>query len=169
EDEAVLTSACLLGGHVLATYLLDAKTEMRRFKPDGTRDGIVALPGVGSAGSFHGDGCDDEAFFIYSSFDTPMTVIRYDVAANRSVVWAEAEMSLTLSPISVEQRFYSSKDGTRIPVSIVRRADVTGPAPTLLYGYGGFGTSIVPYYSGVHMAWVEEGGVFAIANIRGGG
>lgn len=169
EDAAVLTSASLLGGRLLATYLVDAKTEMRRFKLDSTPDGIVALPGVGSAGSLRGHERDNEAFFIYSSFDTPMTVIRYDVAANRSEVWVEAEMPATLSPISVEQRFYASKDGTRIPVSIVRRADVTAPSPTLLYGYGGFGTSIVPYYSAVHMAWVQEGGVFAVANIRGGG
>lgn len=169
EDEAVLTSASLLGGRVLATYLVDAKTEMRRFKPDGTPDGIVVLPGVGSAGSFHGDEQDDEAFFIYSSFDTPMTVIRYHVGANRSEVWAKAAMSAARSPISIEQRFYASTDGTRVPVSIIRRVDVTDPAPTLLYGYGGFGTSIVPYYSAVHMAWVEEGGVFAVANIRGGG
>ncbi|MCM8732497.1 prolyl oligopeptidase family protein [Hephaestia sp. GCM10023244] len=169
EDEAVLTGASLLGGRLLATYLVDAKTEIRRFKPDGTPDGTVALPGVGSAGSFHGDEQDNEAFFIYSSFDTPMTVIRYDVAANRSEVWAKVEMSATPRRISVEQRFYASKDGTRVPVSIIRRTDVTHPAPTLLYGYGGFGTSIVPYYSAVHLAWVEMGGVFAVANVRGGG
>jgi prolyl oligopeptidase len=169
EDQAVLTSASLLGGRVLATYLVDARTEMRRFRLDGTPDGIVTLPGSGSAGGFQGDERDQEAFFVYSGFDTPMTVIHYDVAANRSVVWAGAEILVRSSPISVEQRFFVSKDGTRVPVSIVRRSDVTEPAPTLLYGYGGFGTSIVPYYSAVHMAWVEEGGVFAIANIRGGG
>ena len=169
EDEAVLTNAALLGGRLLTTYLVDAKTEVRRFAMDGTPDGIVELPGVGSAGGFQGNEEDNEAFFIFSSFDTPMTVFRYDVAANRSEVWAEPKASALLKQISVEQRFYTSKDGTSVPVSIVRRVDVTGPAPTLLYGYGGFGISMVPYYNPVQMAWVEQGGVLAIANIRGGG
>lgn len=169
EDEAVLSNAALLGGRLLTTYLVDAKTEVRRFALDGTPDGIAKLPGVGSAGSFQGNEEDDEAFFIFSSFDTPMTVLRYSVAANRSEVWAQPTGSGMLKQISVEQRFYTSKDGTSVPVSIVRRIDITCPAPTLLYGYGGFGISMVPYYNPVQMAWVEQGGVLAIANIRGGG
>lgn len=169
EDKAVLTSAALLGGRLLTTYLVDAKTEVRRFAMDGTPDGVVELPGVGSAGGFQGNEEDNEAFFIFSSFDTPMTVFRHDVAANRSEVWAEPKASEKLKQISVEQRFYTSKDGTSIPVFVVRRVDVSGPAPTLLYGYGGFGISMVPYYNPVQMAWVELGGVLAVANIRGGG
>lgn len=169
EDEAVLTNAALLGGRLLTTYLVDAKTEVRRFAMDGTPDGIVELPGVGSVGGFQGNEEDNEAFFIFSSFDTPMTVFRYDVAVNRSEVWAAPKASEILKQISVEQRFYTSKDGTSVPVSIVRRIDITGPAPTLLHGYGGFGISMVPYYNPVQMAWVEQGGVLAIANIRGGG
>ncbi len=169
EDEAVLTSAALLGGHLLTTYLVDAMTEVRRFGMDGTPNGLVELPGVGSAGGFLGSEEDNEAFFTFSSFDTPMTVFRHDVTENHSEVWAEPNASEKLDPISVEQRFYSSKDGTRVPLSIVRRVDVTGPAPTLLHGYGGFGISMVPYYNPVQMAWVAQGGVLAIANIRGGG
>lgn len=169
QGEAVLTNAALLGGRLLTTYLVDAKTEVRRFALDGTPDGIVELPGVGSAGGFQGNEEDNEAFYIFSSFDTPMTVFRHDVVANRSEVWAEPKVPASLKQISVEQRFYASKDGTRVPISIVRRSDVTGPAPTLLHGYGGFGISMVPYYNPVQMAWVEQGGVLAIANIRGGG
>jgi len=169
EDEAVLTSAALLGGRLLTTYLVDAKTEVRRFQTDGTPEDIVELPGVGSAGGFQGNEEDNEAFFIFSSFDTPMTVFRHDVAVNSSEVWAEPKASQKLKEISVEQRFYTSKDGTIVPIFIIRRVDVTGPAPTLLYGYGGFGISMVPYYNPVQMAWVEQGGVLAIANIRGGG
>jgi prolyl oligopeptidase len=169
EDEAVLNNAALLGGRLLTTYLVDAKTEVRRFVLDGTPDGIVELPGVGSAGGFQGNEDDNEAFFNFSSFDTPMTVFRYDAATNRSEVWAEPKASELLGQISVEQRFYTSMDGTSVPVFIVRRVDVTGPAPTLLHGYGGFGISMVPYYNPIQMAWVEQGGVLAIANIRGGG
>ncbi|MBI1620834.1 prolyl oligopeptidase family serine peptidase [Aquamicrobium zhengzhouense] len=169
EDDAVLTNAALLGERLLTTYLVDAKTEIRRFALDGTPDGTVALAGIGSAGGFEGSEDDNEAFFVFSSFDTPMTVFRHDVAANRSEVWAEPNAPQMLRQISVSQRFYKSKDGTSIPISIVSHVDVTGPAPTLLYGYGGFGISMVPYYNPSQMAWVEQGGVLAIANIRGGG
>ncbi len=169
EDEAVLTSAALLGGRMLATYLVDAKTEVRRFKPDGAPDGMVELPGIGSAGGFRGKGADNEAFFLFTSFNTPITVYRYDVAAGSHEVWADPQLLVGLDQMSVEQSFYTSKDGTRIPVFIIRRQDVTTPAPTLLYGYGGFGISMVPVYNPAHMAWVEQGGVVAIANIRGGG
>jgi len=169
EDEAVLTSAALLGGRLLATYLVDANTEVRRFHTSGVPDGTVALPGIGSAGGLRGNGADDEAFFIYSSYDTPISVYRYSVAGNDHTPWAKPEVAADLDSIVVEQRFYRSKDGTRIPLFITRRNDVTGPAPTLLYGYGGFGISQVPFYNPAHMAWVEQGGVVAVANIRGGG
>ncbi|MGC0054741.1 prolyl oligopeptidase family serine peptidase [Brucella pituitosa] len=169
EDEAVLTNAALLGERLLTTYLVDATTEVRRFAMDGTPDGVVELPGVGSAGGFQGNEEDNEAFFVFSSFDTPISVFRYDVSANHSEVWAEPNAPGMLKQISVEQRFYTSKDGTSVPISIVRRVDIADPAPTLLYGYGGFGISMVPYYNPVQMAWVEQGGVLAIANIRGGG
>ncbi|MET3898175.1 prolyl oligopeptidase [Devosia sp. UYZn731] len=169
EDEAVLTTAALLGGRLLTTYLVDANTEIRRFQTDGAPDGIVELPGIGSAGGFSGEGSDDEAFFIYSSFDTPISVYRYNVATNGYTAWAKPVVVADLDRTVVEQRFYPSKDGTKIPVFIIRRNDVIAPAPTLLYGYGGFGISQVPFYNPAHMAWVEQGGVVAVANIRGGG
>lgn len=169
EDEAVLTTAALLGGRLLTTYLVDAKTEIRRFRTDGTPDDIVELPGIGSAGGFRGQATDNEAFFIFSSFDMPITVYRHDVAANRSVEWAAPRIPVDLGQIEVEQHFYASKDGTRVPVFVVRRKDVTGPAPTMLYGYGGFGISMIPIYNPAQMVWIEQGGVLAVANIRGGG
>lgn len=169
EADAVLTSAALLGGRILATYLVDAKTEVRRFRLDGTPDGTVALPGIGSAGGFQGENRDPEAFLLFSSFDTPITVYRYDVAADRLDLWAAPKARPGRDPIAVEQRFYRSKDGTRVSIFILRRRDAAGPAPTLLYAYGGFGISMVPVYDPTHTAWVEAGGVVAVANIRGGG
>jgi prolyl oligopeptidase len=169
EDDAVLRNASLVGGRLIAIYMVDAQTEVRRFKTDGTPDGIVELPGVGSAGGFSGKGTDNETFFLFSSYDTPITIYRYDVAAGRSEVWAQPVVPVDHNQISVEQRSYLSKDGTRIPIFIVRRRDVEGPMPTLLYGYGGFGISMVPVYNPTQMAWIEQGGAFAIANIRGGG
>jgi prolyl oligopeptidase len=169
EDIAVLNTAALMGGRLVAAYLVDAKTEVRRFTLEGTPDGTLALPGIGSAGGFKGRSTEKEGFFLFSTFDTPITVYRYDVAANSYQPWIEPGLAADFDDILIEQRFYSSKDGTRVPLFIVRRKNVTEAAPTLLYGYGGFGISMVPYYNPMQMAWVEQGGVLAIANIRGGG
>lgn len=169
EQAATLNNGWLLGGRLLASYLVDARTEIRRFLLDGTPDGVVELPGIGSAGGFLGDPEDQESFFVFTSFDAPTTVYRYDVASNTRTVWAEPEVEIDFDRIAVEQRFYTSKDGAHVPMFIVRRKDVTAPAPTMLYAYGGFGISIVPYYSPAQLAWIEQGGALAVANIRGGG
>lgn len=169
QQGATMNDAALVGNRLIVTYLVDAKTEIRRFHLDGTPDGSVALPGIGSAGGFRGHPSGNEAFFVFTSFNAPTTIYRYDVAANESTVWAAPDTGFDPRSIVVEQRFYTSKDGTRIPIFIVRRADVTAPAPTLLYAYGGFGISMIPYYNPSQLAWVEQGGVAAIANIRGGG
>ncbi|CAN0134716.1 unnamed protein product [Ectocarpus sp. 12 AP-2014] len=169
EDEAVLNNAALMGGRLFTTYLRDAHTQMRRFKLDGTADGVVQLPGIGSAGGFAGQSDDTEAFYLYSSFDTPIGVYRYDIEDDISTVWAQPESRINRETILVEQHFFTSKDGTKVPLFTIRRKDVTGPTPTLLYAYGGFGISSVPVYSPPQMAWVEQGGVVAVANIRGGG
>lgn len=169
EDGAVLGDARLVGGRLIGTYLADVKTQLRRFTLDGKPDGVVPLPGIGSAGGFQGHADSDEAFFVFTSFNAPTTILRYDVAANTSTVWAAPAVDAQLDRIVVEQRFYTSKDGTRVPMFLLRRSDVAGPAPTLLHGYGGFGISMVSYYEPSLLAWIEQGGIVAIANIRGGG
>ena len=168
EDDAILNGAWHLGGRLFTTYLVDAHTEIRRHAPDGSVEGIVDLPGIGTAGMI-GRADSREAFLIFTSFNAPTTIYRYDVAADSRTVWARPTSSIDLDRIMVEQRFYPAKDGTRVPIFIVRRDDVTGPSPTLLYGYGGFGISMPPYYSPERLAWIEQGGVFAVASIRGGG
>ena len=110
-----------------------------------------------------------ETFFGFTSFNAPGTIYRYDVANNTSRVWSKAKVAINLDQIAVEQRFFASKDGTRIPLFIVRRTDVTGPAPTMLTAYGGYGLIDPPAFSPDKLAWVEQGGVFAIAHVRGGG
>ncbi|MGV6871892.1 prolyl oligopeptidase family serine peptidase [Pseudochelatococcus sp. B33] len=169
REDAVLRFGAFIGDRLIVSYMVDAKTEVKRYRLDGTPDGAVELPGIGSAGVFHGRPGDDEAFFVFTSHDAPTTIYRYDVAANSRTVWAEPKIAIDLDRIVVEQRFYASKDGTRVPIFIVRRREVTGPAPTMLYAYGGYAISMVPYYSPAAMAWVEQGGVYAVANIRGGG
>jgi prolyl oligopeptidase len=168
EQDATVSDAVLLGGRLIVAYLVDAQTEVKRFRLDGTPEGAVALPGIGTAAGFRGRLSDHEAFFVFTSFNAPTTIHRYDVAASSSTVWAEP--GVVADPrIVVEQRFYASKDGTRVPLFIIRRADITGPAPTMLIVYGGYGISVVPMYSPAILAWVERGGVVAVANIRGGG
>lgn len=168
RPDEILRLASLVGDRLIVSWMVDAKTEVERYRLDGTPDGRVELPGIGSAGSFHGRPGDDEAFFVFTSHDIPTSIYRYDVATNRTTPWAEPEVALDLDRIVVEQKFYASKDGTRIPMFVVRRDDVQGPAPTMLYAYGGFGIPMVPFFSPAAMAWVEQGGVYVTAAIRGG-
>ena len=169
QTNAVLNDGALVGGRLLLSYLVDARTWIERRRLDGAPDGVVNLPGPGTAGGIRGRVTDDEAFFAFTGYDTPTTILRYEAARNATTVWARPEAGADLTGIVVERRFYASKDGTRVPLFVVRRRDVVGPAPTLLTGYGGFGISLVPYYAPERIAWVEQGGVFAVANIRGGG
>jgi len=169
EDSAVLGDARLVGGRLIATYLVDVKTQLRRFTLDGRPDGVVPLPGIGSAGGFQGHPDDNEAFFVFTSFNAPTTIYRYDVAANTASAWAAPQVDADLDNIVVEQRFYAGRDGARVPLFLIRRRDVAAPAPTLLHGYGAFGISMISYYEPSLLAWIEQGGIVAVANIRGGG
>ncbi|HEU4960346.1 MAG TPA: prolyl oligopeptidase family serine peptidase, partial [Sphingomonas sp.] len=111
-----------------------------------------------------------ETFYAFTSFATPTTIYRYDVAAEESTVWAAPEVDFDPADYAVEQTFFTSKDGTRVPMFVVGRRDLPPePAPTMLYGYGGFNIPVPPAFAASRIAWIEAGGVFAVANIRGGG
>lgn len=168
EDKAVLNGASLVGGRIMAAYLVDAKTEVKRFTLDGKPDGSIALPGIGTVGGVGGELDNNEGFFAFSSFATPTTIYRYDVATRAVTPWATPKVAFDPAQYDVRQRFYASKDGTKVPMFIVKRKDVKGPAPTLLYAYGGFNVPILPGFSAGRIAWLEQGGVLAVANIRGG-
>jgi prolyl oligopeptidase len=169
EQDAVLGGASLLNERLLLTYMVDVAIEVRRTTLDGKADGLVKLPGLGTAIGFAGGQDDTETFFGFTSFNAPGIIYRYDVASNTSRIWSEAKVASDLSRIAVEQHFFPSNDGTRVPMFIIRRKDVTGPAPTLLYAYGGWAITEPPAFSAERLAWVEQGGVFAMAHIRGGG
>ncbi len=169
QGKDVLAGASLVGGKLLVSYLADVKSEIRRYTLDGKPDGVVPLPGIGAAGGFGGEEGDPETFFAFTSFATPTTIYRYDVTTGQATPWAAPKVAFDPARYSVEQRFYASKDGTQVPMFVVRRKDVTGPAPTLLYAYGGFNISVTPTFSATRLAWLEQGGVLAVANIRGGG
>jgi prolyl oligopeptidase len=134
QDEATLDGASLVGGKLVASYLADAKTEVRVYSPAGELTRKVELPGIGTAGGFGGEFDDPETFFAFTSFNRPTTVYRYNVATGEESVWAAPKLAFTPDEYKVEQVFYTSKDGTRVPMFVVRKASVTGPAPTLLYG-----------------------------------
>ncbi|MEN2787467.1 prolyl oligopeptidase family protein [Sphingomonas qilianensis] len=166
---AVLEGARIVGGKLIVEYLADVKSEVRRYALDGKPDGTVPLPGIGSVGGFGGDIDKTETFYSFTSFATPATIYRYDVATGKSTPWAVPKVAFDPAAYDVAQRFYASKDGTKVPMFVVKRRDVTGPAPTLLYAYGGFNISVTPSFSATRLAWLEQGGVLAVANIRGGG
>jgi prolyl oligopeptidase len=171
EDAATLEGASIVGGKLIASYLTDARTEVRTFGLDGKRLGTVTLPGLGTAGGFSGEADDNETFFSYTSFNEPTTIYRYDAASNQTSVWAKPDVPFDPANFTVEQRFYTSKDGTKIPMFLVYKKglDLDERHPTLLYGYGGFNIALTPGFSSTNLAWVEQGGVYAVANLRGGG
>ncbi len=169
EQEQPIDGASIVGERLILTYLRDASSVARTFDLAGNELAPIELAGIGSVSGFSGRPGDPETFYAFSSFNRPATIYRLDTATGETSVFAAPEIRFDPEAIAVEQRFYTSKDGTRVPVFIVRRKDVTGPAPTLLYGYGGFDVSLTPGFSASRLAWVEAGGVFALANIRGGG
>ena len=170
QSSDVLAGASYVGDRLIVAYLGDAKSEAALFALDGKRVGPVTLPDIGTAAGFGGHQGDSETFFSFSSFAVPPTIYRYDTATNRSTVFFAPKVAFDPARYRTQQVFYPSKDGTRIPMFIVRRADRSpGPAPTLLYGYGGFNVALTPGFSATRLAWLEQGGVLAIANLRGGG
>jgi prolyl oligopeptidase len=169
EDAATLDGVSMVGGRIFASYLVDAKTEVRVHALDGKLQRKIDLPGIGTATGFGGEQSDKETFFSFTSFNRPTTIYRYDVASSAASEWEAPALKFNPDDYSVEQRFYASKDGTRIPMFVIRKKGLTGPAPTILYGYGGFNVSMTPSYSPTRMAWLEAGGAYAVANLRGGG
>lgn len=171
EDEATLTGASIVGQQLIASYLVDAKSEVRTFTLDGRRTGAIALPGIGSAGGFRGSPERSETFYAFSSYNRPPTVYRYDSATGESSVFAQPELAFDPEAYEVRQVFYTSRDGTRVPMFLMSRRDLdrSRPQPTLLYGYGGFNISSTPAFQPRWLTWVDMGGVLAVANIRGGG
>jgi prolyl oligopeptidase len=169
QSSDTMVGVSLIGSRLIIAYLGDAKSEAELRELDGKAVGPVALPGIGTAAGFGGKGGDPETFYVFSGYATPPTVYRYNTATGVADVFAKPNVAFNPDDYVTDQRFYASKDGTRIPMFVVRRKDSRGAAPTLLYGYGGFNVSQTPGFSATRLAWVEQGGVLAIANLRGGG
>ncbi len=171
ESEHTLDSAGLVGGHLSATYLVDAKSKASFYTLKGEHVRDVELPGIGSANGFRGKFDDPETFYSFTSFTVPSSVYRYNVATGASELFKRPAVDVDFDAYETHQLFYESKDGTRVPMFVThaKGIELDGSHRTLLYGYGGFNISLTPSFSLPRMAWLEEGGVLAIPNLRGGG
>ena len=131
----------------------------------------MELPGIGSAGGFSGKRADTETFYTYNSFTTPATIYRYDMTTGISEVFRQPQVDFEPTEYQTQQVFYSSKDGTKIPLFITHKKgiELDGNNPTYLYGYGGFNVSLTPSFSVSNLVWLEMGGIYAVPNLRGGG
>ncbi len=172
ERAEVLERAQIVGNRLILSYLKDAVSTAEVVSLDGQPVQRIELNAIGTASGFGGQPGDPETFYSFTSFNQPSAIYRYDAASGTSTPFAQPKLTFDPSNYVIEQRFYPSKDGTRIPLFLVRRKDVATankPVPTLLYGYGGFDISLTPGFSATRMAWLEAGGAFAMANLRGGG
>ncbi len=161
----------LVGRHLVAQYLADARSLVKVFDLDGTLVREVQLPGIGSVRGFGGHIDSAETFYAFSGFTQPGAIYRYDVDTGESTLFRQPTVGIELDLFDTKQVFYESKDGTMIPMFLVYKKglELNGDNPTLLYGYGGFNVSLTPRFSVSRLVWVEMGGVYAIANLRGGG
>lgn len=171
ESDATLVGVDHIGHRLVANYLRDARSEVRVFDMDGKAVRQLPLDGIGTAGGFRGRADDPETFYSFSSFATPSSIYRYNVVTGDSTLIWRAKAGVNPADYVVKQVFYTSKDGTKVPMFITYRKGLklNGDTPTLLYAYGGFNISQTPSFSVARLVWMQMGGVFALANIRGGG
>jgi prolyl oligopeptidase len=171
EGSTALEEASYVGGRIVARYVEDAHSLARLYERDGRPVGNVPLPGLGGVDGFHGEGTQTETFFGYTDYLTPRKIYRLDLPTNQATLWREPHVDLPAADFVTAQVFYTSKDGTRVPMYITHRRDMVkdGNQPFLLYGYGGFDVSLTPVYRPGVEAWLEMGGAYAEANLRGGG
>ncbi|HRZ58312.1 MAG TPA: prolyl oligopeptidase family serine peptidase, partial [Candidatus Paceibacterota bacterium] len=161
----------LVGSRFIASYLKDAHSQVKVFNLDGSLERQLDLPGIGSAGGFSGRREDTETFYSFTSFSVPGRIYRYSIPTGESRLWRQPQVAFAPDDFETHQVFAQSRDGTRVPIFITHRKGlpINGAAPALLYGYGGFNISITPSFSPANLAWMDMGGIYAVATLRGGG
>jgi prolyl oligopeptidase len=169
QTDQTLQQGTIIGRQLILQYLKDASSRALVYDLNGKRVRGITLSDIGTAAGFSGKPGDPETFYAFTSFNRPQTIYRMDLASGESEPFAQPQLGFDPRDYDVDQRFYPSKDGTRVPMFVVRKKGVSGPMPTLLYGYGGFDVALTPTFSAVRMAWLEAGGAFVMANLRGGG
>ena len=169
RKDAAIENTATSRSFLVIDYLKDAVNRLEVFRLDGTPVRSLDLPGLGSTGVAT-EQDRDEAFYTFTSFNEPLSIYRVDLLSGKSALWERPDVPVDPSTVEVRQVFYRSKDGTRVPMFLVHRKGlrIDGQRPTILYGYGGFNNAMTPSFSASLFQWFEEGGVYALANIRGG-
>ena len=171
QQENKLDAVSRVGDKLFCSYLVNACSKIDVYTLTGKFLYTVKLPGLGTASGFHGSPKDNLTFYTYTSLNTPPTIYKYDITTNKSELFKEPKLSNTLSSTSVEQMWFTSKDGTKVPMFVYHRSDVdltNGPHPVLMYGYGGFNISLTPNFSIPISYFVQHGGIYVMVNLRGG-
>ncbi|WP_133468774.1 prolyl oligopeptidase family serine peptidase [Paraglaciecola marina] len=170
ETENVL-SPSTAGGYIFAEYMVDAISKVFQYSLEGEQVREIALPDIGTAGSFAGKQKATTTYFTFSNYTTPTTIYSYDITTGKTALFNKPASAFDGSQYVSKQVFYTSKDGTKVPMIVTQHKDakLDGSSPTILYGYGGFNVSLTPQFSSTVAAWLELGGSYAVANIRGGG
>ncbi len=171
EKENVLSGVKLAGGKIIASYMQDAYSKIEILNMDGIFDYDLELPGIGTAGSFSGKKDEKEAFYSFESFTSPEVAYKYNFETKKSKIFYQPKINFNPEDFITEQKFFTSKDGTQVPMFITYKkgTELNGNNPCLLYGYGGFNVSLTPYFTPRRLVWLENGGVYVVANLRGGG
>ncbi|MFO8021996.1 MAG: prolyl oligopeptidase family serine peptidase [Perlabentimonas sp.] len=171
ERKDVLESCVLAGGKIMATYIEDVKSNVEVYSIQGEKLHQLELPTIGTVSSISASLNNDLAFYTFNSFTVPSVSYTFDTESYKSEVFFEPDIDFDFEPYETKQVFYKSKDGTEVPMFIVHKKgiELDGTNPTLLYGYGGFNATVMPSFRTSRLVWLENGGVFALANIRGGG
>ena len=171
QAEWALQGSRVTGNMFVLTYLRDAVSHVRMFDMAGNWVRDVEFPGIGTGSGFGGLRTDTETFYSFASFATPPSIYRYDLLTGESTLWRRSEVDVNPDDYEVKQIFFDSKDGTRVPMFVVHRKgiELDGSHPTMLYGYGGFSIPLTPRFSITRLAWVQLGGIYVVANLRGGG
>ena len=170
ETENVLTSGTA-GGYLFASYLKDAKTEVVQFDMEGKKVRDVQLPAIGTARGFGGDEDDESLYYSFTSFTYPSSIYKFDIGTGTSELYTQPKVDFDPEAYETKQVFYESKDGTKVPMFIVHKKglELNGNNPTYLYAYGGFNISLRPGFNTGRVHWLENGGIYAQPNLRGGG
>ena len=170
SPEHLLEGVGTAGGYLFAQYLEDAQNKVAQYDLDGKKVRDVELPAIGTVGGFGGEKEDTELYYVLTNYTSPATIYRYDLTTGESTLYKAPEVRFDPSLFVTEQIFYTSKDGTRVPMFVTHRKDMKldGENPCLLYGYGGFQINMTPGFNPSALMFVEQGGIYCVANLRGG-
>ncbi len=170
ESEKVL-EASTANKYIFAHYMKDALTQIKQFDLDGKEIREVELPGLGTAGGFSARKEEEDVYYYFTNYVTPPTIYKYDLKSGDSEIYQQPEVDFNPEDYESKQVFYTSKDGTKVPMMITYKkgTEMNGKNPTMLYAYGGFNISLTPSFNVANVAWLEKGGIYAVPNLRGGG